>query len=105
MLQKNELEIISGLLLGDGCIVEDRRVLKNTTKSYTRLKLTAKDRRFLTWVSKLFVTPSIGKSITYNKENDTYSLYLKFDETRYLREKWYKKFNGKTIKVLPNDLN
>jgi len=100
------LEIINGCLLGDGCIKEDRY----KDRRYFAFKLTAKDRNLLEWVASKLKSLGVDNVwITKEKRNNVYNLnfYLNkysIPELLNLRDKWYQKENGKTIKVVPKDL-
>ncbi len=90
------IEIVNGCLLGNGCIFSDRG-------KYFRFKLTAKDKKFLEWVG-MMLAPFGKVSYTRDERNGTHILYFRHPIIRKLRKKWYKKVNGKTIKIVPNDL-
>jgi len=95
--------MITGTLLGDGCIALDRG-------KYPRYKLTAKDKNFLIWFQEPLKSFSIKSFVSReSKFLETFSLnvYINtspFPELARLRERWYKKINGKTIKIIPKDL-
>jgi hypothetical protein len=95
-------EIIKGTLLGDSSV----RVYQN---KYYYYSLTAKSKEFLEWVSKIFETFKIPTYFSFNEVSEVFSLgfYINarnIDELMKLREKWYTKVNGKTIKIVPKDL-
>jgi len=101
------LELINGTLLGDACIKFDNYKYKK----YFCYKLTSKDRKFIEWFKVLFQKFNIACWITPdNKVANTFALYFYINSCPYskellsLRNKWYKKINGKTIKVVPRDL-
>lgn len=98
------IEIINGSLLGDGCVY----VWKN---KYFSFKYTAKDENFTQWLKGTFEYYGINNCYTGidNKLSGTYNFgfYINscpFQELKELRQKWYKKENGKTQKILPKDL-
>ncbi|MEM7814613.1 MAG: helix-turn-helix domain-containing protein, partial [Candidatus Aenigmatarchaeota archaeon] len=101
-------EIIEGSLLGDGSINIDNYKYGR----YFCYKLTAKDRKFVEWVKLIFQKFGITNCwITCdNKILNTSSLYFYINNSPYseklisFREKWYKKINDKTIKIIPRDL-
>ena len=96
-------EVINGTLLSDASVC----VYRN---KYYRYSLTAKSKEFLEWVAKIFSSFGIPTYITLsNKITNVYSLgfYINargIDELMKLREKWYAKINGKTVKIVPKDL-
>jgi DNA-binding XRE family transcriptional regulator len=96
-------EVINGTLLGDASISVH-------LNKYYRYSLTAKSKEFLEWVSKIFSSFGIPTYITLNnKITNVYSLgfYINargISELMKLREKWYTKVNGKTVKIVPKDL-
>jgi len=99
------LEIVNGCLLGDGNIKED----KYKNKRYFTFKLTAKDRNLLEWVEKKLNSLGIDNTWITEDRKKVFNLnfYLnkyKIPELLNLRDKWYQKENGKTIKVVPRDL-
>jgi DNA-binding XRE family transcriptional regulator len=97
------LDIINGTLLSDASI----RVWKN---KYYYYSLNAKDKTFLEWVKKIFEQFKIPTYIVVNnKVSNVFSLgfYINarhYLELLFLRDKWYKKVNGKTVKTVPRDL-
>ncbi|MCS7106088.1 MAG: helix-turn-helix domain-containing protein [Candidatus Aenigmarchaeota archaeon] len=95
------LEIINGTLLSDASI----RVWKSKYYYYT---LNAKDKNFLKWVNKKFRKFRISTYLVLNNTlSKVYSLgfYMNlYPELINLKEKWYKKENGKTFKTIPRDL-
>jgi DNA-binding XRE family transcriptional regulator len=96
-------EVINGTLLGDASIGVH-------LNKYYHYSLTSKSKEFLEWASKIFSSFGIPTYITLNnKITNVYSLgfYINtrnIDELMKLREKWYTKVNGKTIKIVPKDL-
>ncbi len=95
------LSVINGSLLGDACIKIDKG-------KYFTFQYTAKDKKFLENLKKIFGAYEIRCWITENNP-DIYQLcfYINtcpYPEFMHLREKWYKKQNGKTQKILPEDL-
>jgi DNA-binding XRE family transcriptional regulator len=97
------LEIINGTLLGDASI----RVWKG---KYYYYSLNAKDRNFLEWCKKLLEKFNIPTYVVVNNAISkvfTLGFYINArqkPELLSLREKWYKKINGKIIKIIPRDL-
>jgi len=96
-------EVINGTLLGDASIGVH-------LNKYYHYSLTSKSKEFLEWASKIFSSFGIPTYITLNnKITNVYSLgfYINargISELMKLREKWYTKVNGKTIKIVPKDL-
>jgi DNA-binding XRE family transcriptional regulator len=96
-------EVINGTLLGDATVTVDKG-------KYYSYSLTAKSKEFLEWVAKIFSSFGIPTYITLsNKITNVYSLgfYINargISELIKLREKWYTKINGKTVKIVPRDL-
>jgi DNA-binding XRE family transcriptional regulator len=95
-------EVINGTLLSDASVC----VYRN---KYYLYSLTAKSKEFLEWVSKILAAYNIPAYFSFNGMSEVFSLsfYInarKIDELMKLREKWYKKINGKTIKTVPSDL-
>jgi DNA-binding XRE family transcriptional regulator len=103
MLPRQLNDVITGALLSDACIGLDRG-------KYPRYKLTAKDKSFLLWFQKLLKKFSIKSFISReNNSSRIFSLNIyvntsPFPELGELRDKWYKKVNGKILKVIPRDL-
>jgi len=97
-------ELLNGTLLGDAGI----RVWKSRYGNYFYYKLSAKDKMSLLWYKKLFQKFGINCYISQdNKISETSALgfYMnKYSFLLNLREKWYSKINGKTIKLVPSDL-
>ncbi len=94
-------EIISGSLLGDGCIKVDK-------EKYFTFQYTAKDRNFLENLNEIFKRFAIRCWISRDNPG-IYKLgfYINncpYPEFMHLREEWYRKVNGKTQKILPKDL-
>jgi DNA-binding XRE family transcriptional regulator len=96
-------EVINGTLLGDASICVH-------LNKYYHYSLTAKSKEFLEWVSKIFSSFGIPTYITLsNKITYVYSLgfYINargIGELMKLREKWYTKIDGKTVKIVPKEL-
>ncbi|MFQ5647869.1 MAG: helix-turn-helix domain-containing protein [Candidatus Aenigmatarchaeota archaeon] len=97
------LDIINGNLLGDACV----RVWRG---KYFYYKHTAKDKRYLEWLADLLdelrVTIYI---VTDNPKAGTYALGFYINKSRVesllnLRKKWYRSANGKTVKIIPEDI-
>jgi DNA-binding XRE family transcriptional regulator len=105
---KNKLfEIINGTLLGDACIQFDNYKYQK----YFSYKLSAKDRRFLEWIKLLFEKFELNNCwISIENKNPTkFALYFYINSCPYrqlleLRDKWYKRVNGKSQKIIPRDL-
>jgi len=95
-------EIIDGSLLGDGSI-------RSQSNKYFTYQITSKDKRFLRWVEKLFLNFGIKCWISVDNPGifklGFYINSCPFQEFLVLRQKWYKKENGKTFKIIPFDLN
>jgi DNA-binding XRE family transcriptional regulator len=95
-------EVINGTLLSDASVC----VYRN---KYYRYSLTAKSKEFLEWVSKILAAYNIPTYFSFNGVSEVFSLgfYINarnIDELMKLREKWYTKISGKTIKTVPRDL-
>ncbi len=90
-------DIINGLLLGDGCITIDKN-------KYCRLKVTAKDKKLLEWIKSKLERWGLRCYFTFDRRNETYSLYTSHELFIRLRRRLYTKINGKTQKVVPRDL-
>jgi len=98
------LETVNGLLLSDASI----RVRDN---KYHYFALNAKDKRFLEWVKKILKRFRIHNTyiVLNSKVTNVFTLgfYMNKCSTKellLLRENWYKKINGKTVKVVVRDL-
>jgi len=98
------LETVNGALLSDASI----RVRDN---NYHYFALTAKDKKFLEWVKKILERFGIHNTylVLNSKLTNVFTLGFYMNkcsskELLLLRENWYKKINGKTVKVLPKDL-
>jgi hypothetical protein len=97
------LEIINGTLLGDASI-------ECKEGKYYYYSLVSKSKEFLEWVKKFFLKYRIKPYILLN--NYTSKVYMlgfyinarPYKELLNLRDKWYKEIKGKTIKVVPRDL-
>jgi DNA-binding XRE family transcriptional regulator len=109
MEEINLLDIIKGSLLSDASVKLD--TYKNS--KYFTFRLTAKDKNYLEWVRRIFNRFKIHCWITHdNKVSNVHSLcfYINTSPRHFsqellnLRDKWYKKINGKTIKTVPRDL-
>ncbi len=95
------MEIINGSLLGDGCVQAKKG-------KYNYFKYTAKDRKFLENLKKIFEGYRIRCWITVDNPG-VHSLGFYINLCPYknfmaLYQKWYTKQNGKTQKILPSDL-
>lgn len=94
-------EIISGSLLGDACIRVDKG-------KYFTFQYTAKDRKFLENLNGIFGGFGIRCWISVDNPGiHKLGFYINtcpYKEFLELRNTWYKKENGKTVKILPNDL-
>jgi len=95
------LSIIEGSLLGDGSISKDG--------IYTQQ---AKDGKYLQWLAKLLtkrgvhctVIPTKHKS-GFSKSKDFWQLYSHTcPALADLRKKWYIRYRGKTLKIVPPDI-
>jgi len=95
------LEIIHGILLGDGSIRSDKN-------KYFTFQLVAKDKELLEWFRKLYNNFGIKCWISKNKSNlfllGFYINSCPFAEFLSLRKEWYKQENGKTVKIIPRNL-
>lgn len=96
------IEVINGGLLADSSIRSDK-------EKYFTFQIVAKDRKFLEWFSILLKNSGIRYWISRNK-SDLFLLGFYINSCPYprllsLREKWYKKLNGKTQKIVPKNLN
>ncbi len=97
------IEIINGTLLSDASV----RIYKN---KYYWYSLNARSPKFLKWVSKIFEKFKIPTYITVNNKISkvfTLGFYINARKHKWLlslRNKWYKKINGKSIKIVPRDL-
>lgn len=99
------VEIMNGLLLGNGCIINEKN-------KYFRLKVTAKDKKLLEWIEKILKEKLDSTDLeystyfTHDKRNDTYSLYVgRLKILVELEKNWYIKLpNGKRFKVLPRNI-
>ena len=97
------LEIINGTLLGDASI-------ECKEGKYYYYSLVSKSKEFLEWVKKFFLKYGIKPYILLN--NYTSKVYMlgfyinagPYKELLHLRDKWYKEIKGKTVKVVPRDL-
>lgn len=94
-------EIINGSLLGDGCV-------QAKEGKYHYFKYTAKDKKFLENLKKIFEGYKIKCWITVDNPG-VHSLGFYINNCPYkqfmmLHENWYKKENGKTQKILPKNL-
>ncbi|MFH0890021.1 MAG: helix-turn-helix domain-containing protein [Candidatus Aenigmatarchaeota archaeon] len=93
--------IINGSLLGDACIRVDK-------EKYFTFKYTAKDKKFLENLKKFFESYKIRCWITVDNPGvHSLSFYINtchYKQFMELRGKWYIKENGKTSKMLPDDL-
>ena len=97
------LEIIDGTLLGDASIECKER-------KYYYYSLVSKSKEFLEWIKKFFLKYRIKPYILLN--NYTSKVYMlgfyinarPYKELLRLRDKWYKEIKGKTVKVVPRDL-
>jgi len=101
---KELFDIIDGTLLGDANI-------RSRNGKYPCYKLTAKDKSFLKWFQTLLDKYKIKTWIVQdNKISNVHSLGIYINTCPYskdfilLRDKWYKKIDGKTIKIFPRDL-
>lgn len=96
-------ELINGTLLGDASI----RIYKNRYYYYS---LNAKDKNFLEWNRRSFKKFYIPTYISLNNAISkvfTLGFYINARqniELSSLRGKWYRKHNGKTVKVVPKNL-
>jgi hypothetical protein len=109
MEEINLLDIIRGSLLSDASI----KLESYKNSKYFTFRLTAKDKNYLEWVRRIFNHFKIHCWITHdNKVSNVYSLcfYINTSPRHFsqellnLRDKWYKKVNGKTVKTIPRDL-
>lgn len=95
------IDIINGNLLADGSVRSDKG-------KYFTFQVVAKSEKFLKRIGNLLKKFKIKFWISKNK-SDLFLLgfYINsclYPELIYLRERWYKKMNGKTVKVIPRDL-
>jgi DNA-binding XRE family transcriptional regulator len=94
-------ELIYGNLLGDASIRSDK-------SKYFTYQIVAKDKKFLKWLKNFFKEFGIKCWISKNKtELFLLGFYINscpFPELMSLRKKWYRKVNGKILKVIPRDL-
>lgn len=95
------LEFVYGNLLGDASIRSDK-------DKYFTFQIVARDKNFLEWCGKLLSDFNLKYWISRNKTNlfllGVYINSCPYKEFLHLRDKWYKKLNGKTIKTVPNNL-
>jgi DNA-binding XRE family transcriptional regulator len=95
------IEIIYGNLLGDSSIRSDKG-------KYFTYQAVGKDKKFLDWLEKKIENFGIKCWISKNKADlfllGFYINSCPFPELISLREKWYKQEAGKTIKIIPKDL-
>lgn len=96
-------ETINGALLSDASI----RVRDN---KYHYFALNAKDKRFLEWVRKILKRFGIHNTyiVLNSKLTNVFTLGFYMNkcsskELLLLRENWYRKINGKTVKVVPKN--
>jgi hypothetical protein len=104
MLPRQLNDVITGALLSGARIGLDRG-------KYPRYKLTAKDKSFLLWLQELLKKFSIKSFIS--RENNSSRIFLlniyvntsPFPELGELRGKWYKKVDGRTLKLFQETWN
>ncbi|KXB06655.1 hypothetical protein AKJ51_03270 [candidate division MSBL1 archaeon SCGC-AAA382A20] len=101
----NKIELLEGTLLGDASIQKQ----ETPHGDYFYYKLTAKDEKLLEHYRKLFGKYGIKNTyiVQDNKSQGTFSLgfYMnKHSKLPGLKQKWYKERNGKTLKVVPENL-
>ncbi|MBI3412822.1 MAG: hypothetical protein HY051_01950 [Candidatus Aenigmarchaeota archaeon] len=95
------LDIINGSLLGDGCIKSDK-------EKYFTFQYTAKDKNFLENLKEKLGRFGIKCWITVDNPGIfKLAFYINtcpYKEFMNLRKEWYTKQNGKTQKILPDEL-
>ncbi|MBI4010301.1 MAG: helix-turn-helix domain-containing protein [Candidatus Aenigmarchaeota archaeon] len=94
-------EIIEGGLLGDGSI-------RSQDGKYFTFQIVGKDVEFLKWVAKYFNMSGINCWISRNN-TDLFMLGFYINTCPYpkflsLRKEWYTRISGKTVKILPSNL-
>jgi len=94
-------DIICGSLLGDGS-------LRSQNNKYFSLKITAKDKRFTSWLEKSFNNFGLKCWTTEEREN-IFSVWFYINTCPYpeflkLRQKWYREEDIRAQKVVPKDL-
>ena len=94
-------DIINGSLMGDASI-------RSQNDKYFSYKITAKDKKFVEWVKELLNDFGIKCWISQDNPN-LFSVWFYINSCPYLellslRRKWYKRYNDKTVKTLPNNL-
>ncbi|MBI2675997.1 MAG: helix-turn-helix domain-containing protein [Candidatus Aenigmarchaeota archaeon] len=91
-------DTIDGNLLGDGSVFLDRG-------KYARFKITAKDESYLYWIGDMLKSQGLNIYFSKDKRNKTFILYVSTGKFfTDLRKKWYRVDNGKTLKIVPNNL-